>query len=334
MEVSFSDLAVGDLCVPCTTLMYQQIQGTPFSNYDTVTAAEWTAVQQKCGLSFNTTVPTPIANYTILPQYAPDVPRVAPICLSGKNYTVASGDNVEVIAESQGVATGTLIVLNQLLPDGSDLQASQVLCLPQKCQTYIVKTNDTCYSIATANGYPYQTLLAYNPTIDEFCTNLLSGRNICISSPGGTWNATTIAGATVTQTSIYAASTVKAPGAAASGTTPLCGKYYQVQSGDYCQLIAINQTVSLQLLEEINPSINSGCTNLVPGLYYCLQPTENWNASAATTTSLAYQTAPAPTPTGTTSNCYEWYTVQPNDSCFIIEQSFAITFQQLQSWVS
>jgi LysM repeat protein len=41
---------------------------------------------------------------------------------------------------------------------------------------------------------------------------------------------------------------------------------------------------------------------------------------------------PTTTPDGTTDDCYEWYTIQPNDYCLLIERSFGITFSQLQIW--
>ena len=70
---------------------------------------------------------------------------------------------------------------------------------------------------------------------------------------------------------------------------------------DYCQLVALNQTIALDLFLAINPSIDAACGNLLAGVYYCVQPTQNWNA---TTTSVIV-TPPTATPTGTTPNCYE-----------------------------
>jgi hypothetical protein len=88
------------------------------------------------------------------------------------------------------------------------------------------------------------------------------------------------AGATGTQTAVYATSTVAPTGPTASGTTQ-CGKYYDVQAGDMCQLIALNNSISVPLFEDINPSVNSNCGNLVPGLYYCVWPMIDWNVTAS-----------------------------------------------------
>jgi hypothetical protein len=66
--------------------------------------------------------------------------------------------------------------------------------------------------------------------LDNYCTNLIAGQNICVGPPGGFQDFTTIAGASVTQTALYATTTAARPSPVASGTTPHCGKYYQVQT--------------------------------------------------------------------------------------------------------
>jgi len=93
-----------------------------------------------------------------------------------------------------------------------------------------VESGDTCNTIANSTSTSFQQLVAWNPSLGTYCTNLLSGTNICVSPPGGVQNLTTIAGATATQMGIYATATVSRPSPVASGTTLDCGKYYQVQS--------------------------------------------------------------------------------------------------------
>jgi LysM repeat protein len=310
---------------------FQQQQGTPYSNYDDNSAADCAQVQSICKVAFPTTVPTPISTDTsILPGYAPNVTYTA-TCLSGNTYTAVSGDNVNLIAQKTNVATGTLLAINQLLPDGSDLQGGQVLCLPFTCQTHTVVTNDTCSQLSDSVGISLQSFFGYNPTINVYCTNLILGQNVCLSPPGGSYNATTIAGSIPTQTAIYATSTVVAPGPTAHGTTANCGKYYQVQSGDFCQVVALNQTISLPLFEAINPDIDLKCDNLVPGLWYCVSPLQYWNQTGTPTTPVDVP-PPTTTPDGSTDDCFQWYVIQPNDNCALIESSFGITFTQLQLW--
>lgn len=210
-----------------------------------------------------------------------------------------------------------------------------------------MQSGDTCSSIANATTISFSQILAYNAVLDNYCTNLIAGESICVSPPGGAPSLTTIAGNTVTQTGVYGTATASRPSPVATGTTQNCAKYYLVQPGDYCQLVALNQTVDLGLFESINPQIDSACDNLLSGFYYCVQPVQGWNS----TTSSTVVTAPTTTPSGTTSNCYQsvffllpsfhkppltslsrYYTVQSGDYCGKIEDMFSISFSQFQYW--
>jgi len=315
------------LCSECVVNLFRHQQSTPYSNYDPDMAVAWAAIQSNCGLSYPTATPTLQTNVS-LGNYAPSGYPTAS-CLSGRTYTVVGGDNCEAIAESHQVSTGALIAVNSLRIDCTDIFVGQSLCLPLPCTSYVVKSGDTCVAIANSSSTSFQQIISWNPTLDNYCTNLIAGQNICVGPPGGFQNFTTIAGASVTQTALYATTTAARPSPVASGTTPRCGKYYLVQAGDYCQLVALNATISLNLFEAINPQIDNACDNLLTGFYYCVLPTQDWNATAVSSTIV---TAPTTIPSGTTSNCYQYYVIQPNDYCAKIENQFDITFAQLQQW--
>ena len=200
-------------------------------------------------------------------------------------------------------------------------------CLPQQCQIYTIKANDTCYSISSASQLSYTQLLAYNPTINTYCTNLLAGEDICVSNPAGAYTPTPIAGSHPTQSGSYAATSQLPPGPVATGTTRRCGKWYEAIIDDSCQSVSINQTITLDLFYAINPSINTKCTNLIQGEYYCVQPTYGWNM-----TSNATVPAPTTAPPGTTKTCYLWHTVVSGDNCVAIQNDYGITQAQLVQW--
>lgn len=171
-----------------------------------------------------------------------------------------------------------------------------------------MKTGDTCATIADAYDISVVDVITYNPAINRACSNLLADTNICVGPSGAQYTPTTIAGATATKTNIYATSTVTPDGPTPSGTTPECGKYYQVVTGDTCEQISLKYAIAADLFMQINPSIDEDCFALLPDLYYCVFPTVDWNATIPgdTTTTSTYVTAPAPTPTGTTQYCYAW----------------------------
>ncbi|KAL8862689.1 MAG: hypothetical protein Q9178_001187 [Gyalolechia marmorata] len=328
-DIDLAAIPHRDLCAPCMLALLVQAQSTAYSNYGPGYVDQYKNIQSICNVEHPTEVqqpPTNISNYYNFANSAYE-----PACLSGKTYRVAVGDNCQKIAASQGVATGTLEAINNIYPGCTNLIAGSTICLPQICQTYLVQPGDTCWSIASAHDVSYSTFSGYNPTINGQCSNLLSGINVCISPAAGTYTPSTIAGATVTQVGVYATTTIMPPSPTPFGTTAQCGRYYQAQSGDYCQQISLNNSISVPLFEEINPSINDACTNLNPGFYYCVFPTQNWNETSSGGSSITVG-APAPTPSGTTNACYTWHTVVTGDYCAKLQQQYSVTLAQLQRW--
>ncbi|KAK1535731.1 hypothetical protein CPAR01_09273 [Colletotrichum paranaense] len=319
--------STAQLCSECLVNLFRHQQSTPYSNYDPEMAQAWAAIQSKCSLSLPTATQTLKTNVTSLGNYAPPGYATA-VCVAGRTYTVAAGDNCIDISKKSGVSTGSLITLNSLRMDCTNIFAGQILCLPPTCTSYVVQGGDNCLKVASQFNTTYQQVIAWNPTVDSYCTNLIAGQNICVGPPGGVLNFTTIPGATVTKTAIYATATADRPAPVASGTTTKCGKYYKVQLGDYCELVALYQTVSLDLFRAINPQINSGCTNLQANVFYCVLPTQDWNTTATSTT----VPAPTTTPPGTTDKCYQWYVIQSGDYCAKVQDKFAISFEQFRAW--
>ncbi|TFK33710.1 hypothetical protein BDQ12DRAFT_670041 [Crucibulum laeve] len=289
------------------------------------------AIQATCSTGPLPTVAQPPAtNMTAVPGVVISNP-VNAACLSGSHYTVQPGDDVQKIAVAHNVATGTLKTLNGIFPDSTNLFAGQDLCLPRMCPTYLVQANNNCATVAATDSITFAQLVNYNPLINLDCTNLISNTNICIGPSGPMYTPTTIPGAMV-MTSDFATSTVALPGATPFGTMANCGKFYEVNPGDNCQQISLNNSISVDLFKETNPLINADCTNLTPGLFYCIWPLTNWNATNNATTTLTIATPPALTPTGSTSNCFEWHVVVSGDTCLLITTSFGITLAQFQTW--
>ena len=126
-----------------------------------------------------------------------------------------------------------------------------------------------------------------------------------------------------------------------SGTITNCGLYYEVQSGDECNTVALNFTITLAQLLEMNPAINSTCGNLEIGVDYCVATVEGTTitvappsstSSVSATTTSTFVAAPTQTVTGTTSECYKWYVVASGDDCSKITSEFEITLAQFRAW--
>ena len=242
-----ASLPEAQVCSPCILALGQLLQATSFSNYDDTVASEWASIQKTCNVNYPTDVQPPEATPTDVTGFAPANFTISTACISGNTYDVVSGDDCVRISTSKSVSTGGLIVLNQLFPDCSNLlgmwsagmtfvssevlygrlrtdinlPAGQSLCLPQSCTIYTIQSNDTCYGIANNANITYTQLLSWNPTINGYCSNLLTGQNICVGQPGTVWTGTTIAGATATKTDVCASATIAPPGPTAHGESPL-----------------------------------------------------------------------------------------------------------------
>ncbi|KAJ7258238.1 hypothetical protein C8J57DRAFT_1004974, partial [Mycena rebaudengoi] len=88
-----------------------------------------------------------------------------------------------------------------------------------------------------------------------------------------------------------------------------CAQTYTVQSGDTCSHIESTNGVSDAQLHTLNPSINSGCTNLQIDQVLCLSSSSG----------------------GGGSGCTQTYTVHSGDTCWAIESSHGISDAQLHT---
>lgn len=170
-------LPASDLCSSCVVSAFRQIQSTPYSNYGAQLVDQWSSIQETCSLDYPTAVQPLQTNVTNLPGYSNLNTTELPSCLSGNTYTVASGDTCTAISVSQNISTGALISINQVLPDCSNLDIGQVLCLPQTCQTYVVQSGDSCVSIANTYDLLLPEILSWNPALNNCKSDLFLRRD-------------------------------------------------------------------------------------------------------------------------------------------------------------
>ncbi|KAJ7724568.1 hypothetical protein DFH07DRAFT_758973, partial [Mycena maculata] len=85
-----------------------------------------------------------------------------------------------------------------------------------------------------------------------------------------------------------------------------CAQTYTVVSGDTCAAIESRTGISDAQLHSLNPSINSGCTNLQIGEVLCVSG-------------------------GSGGGCGQTYTVVSGDTCAAIESKTGVSDSQLHS---
>ncbi|PNH01062.1 Lysozyme [Tetrabaena socialis] len=90
----------------------------------------------------------------------------------------------------------------------------------------------------------------------------------------------------------------------------ITGMQYTVKSGDYCYAIAQANGVSVDNILALNPTVNSGCTNLRIGQALCLPGK----------------------PGGGPAACTKPYIVKSGDYCYIIAQANGVSVANILAW--
>ncbi|KAI9877824.1 MAG: hypothetical protein M1830_002721 [Pleopsidium flavum] len=249
--------------------------------YNEVTAQIWANMQRNCRFSADLTV------YPALNLSGPSNPNRAAVIWTApkscaQNLTIMQTGNqsstCDAFALQNSIPSASLIDFNDDL--FCDDLGNKPYCAPLSCSVADVNTTiGVIQLLQTTPTYSNITLtqfVAWNPSLD--INNLRPGEVVCIGPPGGAYvpPATTVAPASPT---VYT-TTAKPIGPTPKGAIPNCGKYYEVQPGDYCNLIALNSSITFSQLINMNPSIDSNCTNLLAGYDYCVAPV-NGSVNAA-----------------------------------------------------
>ncbi|KAK8048097.1 LysM domain-containing protein [Apiospora saccharicola] len=264
-----------------------------------------------CGIA---TAPLTTTPNTLLPSVT-GAPPPSPTC-AGTSYSIKAGDDCHSISLAQGVGTAWLLNDNHLLTECADFPTEGDLCLVNKCTVHTLRESDTCSSLTKQYGMSESQLRAWNPVIDAGCYNLkqMEGDQLCIDKPGGVPYVTP--GPTVIAPSIPTTA-APVPTNIAGQTNNYCGRFYEAKLGDYCNLITMRFSISLDDFIFLNPAVNENCTNLYAEESYCVQPVGQINTysgkpgatshvltmtagpveDAATTLADNTWTAPAPTST-------------------------------------
>ncbi|GJJ07065.1 hypothetical protein Clacol_001264 [Clathrus columnatus] len=112
----------------------------------------------------------------------------------------------------------------------------------------------------------------------------------------------------------YVRDTVTIPSNVAPGTiTSGCTEFHTVSGGETCNIVEAEFGITDAAFRALNPEINSGCSNLIAGLAYCVQAT-------------AAPTVPPNVANGTIINgCTQFFTIPTGATCAGIESTFGIS---------
>ncbi|RMZ83680.1 hypothetical protein DV738_g1034, partial [Chaetothyriales sp. CBS 135597] len=357
----FGDHDTSDPCDLCLVKNLQFQAESPY--YDGLRLQSQSIYESKtasCGVS-NMPLTTKTAS---LITTTLTVPSSTPTC-TGTVYSIQPGDDCHKISLAQGIGTEWLLLDNDLFASCHNFPTQGELCLINTCTVYTVLETDTCAAIAKMHSITESQLRAWNPSINAGCQNLekLIGDQLCISKPGKPYippGSTTLAPSIPT-------TAAPQPTNVASGTNTYCGRYYQAQLGDYCNLLVMKFSISLADFRFLNPAINENCTNLYAEESYCVQAVGDINTysgkpgytthvltrtgsleDSATTFPPVVWSSPTPTTTqiplasGTRKDCYsylvgdDWQTdlsgTDLGSNCNLIASVWDVTLEDLRVW--
>ncbi|KAF5011761.1 hypothetical protein FDECE_2128 [Fusarium decemcellulare] len=253
-------------CSDCM-LGLQEVYLNSTESFDNEAYEEFTSLTKGCKkTSFHPPTP-PCTTDTTASMTGPSTPTQT--CAS--TYTIVEKDTCNGICKKHNVSTDALTYLNNIPAYCAELpKPGTELCMPEQCDIYTVKKNDTCYSIASKvpSHITVTQLLSWNPNINSICSNMeqQEGMQICVSPPGqSNEDPSTNDGGPK-----ESATPAPQPKNVAEGTNTRCAKYYNVTTGDNCADVTLIQGISLEDFYFLNSGVDKNCTNLLLGQSYCV----------------------------------------------------------------
>ncbi|KAI1194415.1 carbohydrate-binding module family 50 protein [Nemania serpens] len=158
----------------------------------------------------------------------------------------------------------------------------------QDCTNWVVATSsDTCESIAEDNFIALPDLYIYNPSLSASSCPLIVGDSYCVEEnfgvtpPPSTTSSTTGNG-------------VSTPSPVQTGIASNCNKFYYVQDGDTCSVIAAMYGITVAQFYAWNPAAGSTCATLGLHDYVCVGTLDATGTTTTTTASTTTTTTTRP----------------------------------------
>ncbi|KAH6699753.1 hypothetical protein BKA61DRAFT_706408 [Leptodontidium sp. MPI-SDFR-AT-0119] len=277
-------------CDPCLAARLRVRSGSPYFDGPVVASESlYQSMTSSCGITGK-----PATTSTI--DYFTSQPEPTEATCSGTTYQVQGGDDCYGISKAQGVGTAWMLSDNNLAAYCAEFPKSGSLCITNTCKTVTVAENTTCSAIATSAGISEMQLLAWNPVINPVCSNLdmMNGTTLCIEPPGPKLPPAVTTGIPPSTPTTAA----PIPANTAEGSNKPCGRWYEVQSGDYCNLVTLKFAISLSDFLFLNTGINSNCTNLYAAESYCVQAVGDINTYPGRPGYVSFTIDPSATFTG------------------------------------
>ncbi|KAM7192238.1 hypothetical protein V8F20_008940 [Naviculisporaceae sp. PSN 640] len=182
---------------------------------------------------------------------------------------------------------------------------------------YMVKENETCDTVAAANGITVAQLAQWNPSIGSTCSGLWANAYACVSIIGHT------------PTPVSPGNGIQTPSPLQKEIVSNCDAFYMVKQSENCDAVAKANGITVAQLAQWNPSVGSNCAGLWANAYACVSiightPTPVNPGNGIQT--------PTPLQNEIVSNCDAFYMVKQNENCDAVAKANGITVAQLTQW--
>ncbi|KAG9250036.1 uncharacterized protein F5Z01DRAFT_630406 [Emericellopsis atlantica] len=193
----------------------------------------------------------------------------------------------------------------------------------------------SCEDMPREWGISREDFLAWNPSIRTDCSNFIAGRSYCVEAPSSPPPGNPTVTSQDPGTTTAPDNGVETPQPTQPGMIGTCDRFYLVQKGDSCSIIATNNGIPLQSFVSWNPSVMSDCSGLWAEVYVCIRVLgyQSTTVKPSSTTSAGNGIAtPQPTQPNMVKNCNKFYLVEQGDNCAAIASSNGISQAQFIPW--
>ncbi|KAF6816873.1 LysM domain-containing protein [Colletotrichum plurivorum] len=207
---------------------------------------------------------------------------------------------------------------------------------------YFVKTDESCASIAAANGISEAQFLSWNPAVGENCRGMWAATYVCVRTLDfAAPTAATTPASTASPTTTKPANGIVTPQPTQPGVISNCDKFYFVKTDEPCTSIAASHGISMAQFLAWNPMAGSNCAGLWANAYACVHaigsgrpPTTTVKPPSTTTAAGNGVATPSPTQLGMVGNCDRFHFVKADEFCADIAAKYGISSQQIIQWNS
>ncbi|PNP56833.1 hypothetical protein THARTR1_03131 [Trichoderma harzianum] len=255
-------------------------------------AAEWSLTEQTFeSLNPDVSWPNPVVgqNYCVVDTVSSALPSSSS---SSQSSTRSSSSALPAKTSS------TLVTSTRASTTSSSTTSDQ----PQQTGTgancnnfYLVQPGDSCPAIESEFGISMSQFIAWNPSVNTGCTNIIAGYYYCVGVPG------------------------------ASKLSTSCNKFYLVQSGDSWNLAVGSSCVTL----DVGYYVCVDAINYTPPKTTTATTTTK---KTSTTSSDNGIITPTPFETGMVNNFKKFYLVKSGDSCATTATSQEMTATNIEKW--